>query len=108
MTNFVEIDVYAYFLGYVGNVIAISFDCIAESSTDLLIYAYQTRGISIKDSQNFAVTTSWNRYSFVTEIKNFGLSNIGSTMGSIGFFNSSIKFKIKNLKIEFGLEATPF
>lgn len=108
MTNFWGFDVYVYFLGYVGNVIAISFDCIAESSTDLLVYPYQNRGISIKDSQNFAVTTSWNRYSYVTEIKNFGLSNLGTTIGSIGFFNNSIKFMIKNLKIEFGLEATPF
>lgn len=113
--RFYQVDVYNYLADYVGQEIAISFDARVEANSierPISVYAYQGHGISIDNPPGkwafFNVTKNWARYSFVTKVRDFGITDPTYTKGAIAFYDREgvNPYSIRNIKIELGQKAT--
>ena len=95
---------------YVGETITLSFDLKASTSREILVYAYQNAGYSIKDQASFTPSASeFSRFSFITQVKNYGSGDV-SHSGAVGFYDAAgdNMISVKNFKIELGSVATPW
>lgn len=105
--RFLYVDVGAILAPYVGMPICVSFDCKAAIARELRCYAYQDSGISIKDTFRFTPSTSWERFAFATEAKDYG-TVVGTNTGRIGWYDDTgtQEISVRRIKIELGTMPT--
>ena len=109
--RFTSLDTYDIFADHIGKEVTISFDAMIYEggvSRQLMMYAYQSNGISIAGSYNFIPTDKWQRFSYTTTIKDWGIQNETYTPGAIGFYDYAGEniYVLRRIKMELGNRAT--
>ena len=109
--RFMDLATYIIFADFIGREVTISFDAIileGGTSRKFMMYPYQNNGISIAGTYEFTPTTTWQRFSYTTTVKNWGIQNAGYTPGSIGFYDYAgvNSYAIRKIKMELGNRAT--
>lgn len=109
--RFMDLATYIIFADFIGREVTISFDAIileGGTSRKLMMYPYQNNGISIADTYEFIPTTTWQRFSYTTTVKNWGIQNSAYTPGSIGIYDyaGANSYAIRKIKMELGNRAT--
>lgn len=109
--RFMDLATYIIFADFIGREVTISFDVmILEGGTSrkLMMYPYQNNGISIAGTYEFTPTTAWQRFSYTTTIKDWGIQNVTYTPGSIGIYDYAgiNSYAIRKIKMELGNRAT--
>lgn len=105
MGRFIGIGVYHILSPYVGDQITLSFDVrAAMQDTDLQVYPYQGRGISIGHLITLKITTDYQRIKLFFTVKDWGLTEPGDTLGQIALYDNLNRggINVKNTKIELG------
>ena len=109
--RFISLDTHIIFADHIGKEVTISFDAMildGGTSRSLMMYAYQSNGISIAGTYNFTPTDTWQRFSYTTTIKDWGIQNETYTPGSIGFYDyaGDNTYSLRRIKMELGNRAT--
>jgi hypothetical protein len=109
--SFISLDTYDIFADHIGEEVTISFDVMileGGTSRQLMMYPYQNNGVSIAGSFNFTPTDTWQRFSYTTTVKNWGIQNTTYTPGSIGFYDyaGENNYALRRIKMELGNKAT--
>lgn len=109
--RFISLDTHIIFADHIGKEVTISFDAMileGGTSRQLMMYAYQSNGISIAGTYNFTPTDTWQRFSYTTTIKDWGIQNETYTPGSIGFYDyaGDNSYALRRIKMELGNRAT--
>lgn len=88
-TQFVQTNTRAALANYVGQTVTVTLELRTTNPTTLRVYPYQGTGISIVDTAYFKTTSAYQRFSFVTSIKDFGGDIVTYTNGAIGIYDDS-------------------
>ena len=109
--RFMDLATYIIFADFIGREVTISFDAIileGGTSRKFMMHPYQNNGISIAGTYEFTPTTTWQRFSYTTTVKNWGIQNADYTPGSIGFYDyaGANSYAIRKIKMELGNRAT--
>ncbi len=97
---------------YTGMMVTVSFDAKTntDNNMDIQVYPYQDSGISVEGNRKFHLTPEYKRYSFVSQVQDFGIREKNGqklSRGEIAFNNSDRQsFSVKNIKIEIGTKDT--
>ncbi|MCR4885536.1 MAG: tetratricopeptide repeat protein [Clostridiales bacterium] len=112
--GFLGVGIWEDLKSYEGQYVCISFDAKVNGNEGfpIKVYPYQESGLSIGSSKEFALTTDFSRYAFVTQIIDYGQryeKGQRLSLGEIGFINSERRdFTVRNIKIEIGNKETPW
>ena len=101
--RFISIPVREILSNYVNQEIVVSFDIKASISRVIQMYPYQYAGISIEETVTFTPSTEYQRFSFLSRVKNHE-DKPGMTLGDIAIYDytGANSLAIKNIKIELG------
>ena len=112
--GFAQVKVREALAASVGSPVVVSFDVLSPVDGTLLVYPYQSSGVSIADTVRLEVKGgAFARLSFPTSVKDYGIQRDAQdrelSSGSIGFYSTDEgmgAFVIRNVKIEWGMQAT--
>ena len=109
--RFLEIVTKDALQAHIGREIVVSFDMkLGEGGVSRVIqlYPYQNNGVSIKDTVTFTPTTEWQRFSFKTTVKDWGINNAAYTTGGIAWYDyaGANHYMVRRVKIELGNMAS--
>lgn len=112
-TNFYQLNTSSILADYIGRTITVSFDIrlktLVAGSNNIILYGYQSNGISIPANAYSCVpTTTYKRHSFTTIVKDWGIVNPSYTSGGIAFYDQKGDnvYDLRRIKIELGNRAT--
>jgi hypothetical protein len=87
--RFIETHCRAELLNHIGETVTVTLDLRSTNpSADVWVYPYQNTGVSIADAGHFATTSTYQTFSFVTKVKDWGGDIVTYTSGSIGIYDS--------------------
>ena len=104
-TRFLSIDVHDILADHVGESVCVSFEIMGSVARECIVYPYQERGVSISERHTFTMPTSeYQRVSFVSTVKDWGLEVTGTTLGSVGIYDvaGDNSYTVRKIKVELG------
>lgn len=112
-TEFATVEVDDILANHIGERITLSFDVkldeLVAEEWILAIYTYQSNGVGIANSFTIKPSTQWQRVSFETSVKDYGIVNPDYSVGRIALYDSYYNtYSIKNMQIVLGDNDLPY